>query len=1073
MKHIITAEEVAIYGRPVSTDKTILDSTINEVEAEEIRPRLGDALFVALTSDDETDRFNTLLEGGSWTDKAGRTRYCMGLKRAAAYFVYARVLRDGNIQATRYGAVNKNTEQSSEPVIAERRRMYEEFFATADRYLKDCLLYLADSTCSFPEYVQNAAMKSNRNAIRVVGSGTQPQTRKPAGVTVIAGAPGESAYETAVRLGYRGSEEDWIAALPYTMAVALGYRGTKEEWLATLPYLMAVYEGYTGTSSRWLASLPYQLAVSLGYEGTEQEWLDSLQASVTAQGVKDALGYTPADDAGVVKLEGNQTIHGLKSFSDGLRVDDPSAIRFMSQSQTLAQILAAIQGALGDINGKIPAAASPSNPLVDQQTLEESIAFNTGHYISKNGQPFSSVQELEDYPKSQLTNNDYAVVTGTDEEGHVTYTYYVYNSQGLTWAKEFVIDTFLNPFTPEQLAALNSGITAAILQALQTEKADKSDVNLIGRNVNYTDKMSDLAPDLHAIGQATSVINVLVRGRVEACILPTTEITRGWLYEYEEGWRLARVNGFTMTANSTWEQFLDFMDLEGNSAMLVGADYIGQLSALTTQNKTNIVEAINEVNAKVVPESPEQLKTNNLFASMVVDAPTVQTIASRETAGGAAIRDGVAYVKSLRGNSLKWNQLSSLDVPISKPANRYFAVGFAPLVSGHRYLVFISAEWSEEVSTYKIRLRTDSGPVRDIFSNTPSLRWHPEIVTAAHSETLSIYNDSDSAGVLTAFALHDLTAMGMEDITSADEFAQRLGYKDAASLPPFPYDAGSIRNFTADELTSKGRNIWDEEWELGTYGLNGAKITSNYYWRGMHPIKVSAGETLYFKNNTANQMLFVCYDASGAFVKRITLNDSAFSGTYVVESGISFIIPSAGGTGFYKAPNHDICINLSNPAINGQYFPYKENHFNTSFRDIVVDGVQVFPNGGCSAGSAFDELTESKATKRVGVVDLATISFNINADGNYYTSWDNFPGAVKDSGKVLSALYARFSHSATYLRILDATSSPMGFLYYELATPEDYAIAPRKMFYEVEAHGTESIDTDSAPLVAEIGYKTT
>ena len=58
---------------------------------------------------------------------------------------------------------------------------------------------------------------------------------------VAQGPAGRSAYELAVENGYRGTREEWLAALignngrsAYDLAVENGYRGTEEEWLATL-----------------------------------------------------------------------------------------------------------------------------------------------------------------------------------------------------------------------------------------------------------------------------------------------------------------------------------------------------------------------------------------------------------------------------------------------------------------------------------------------------------------------------------------------------------------------------------------------------------------------------------------------------------------------------------------------------------------------------------------------------------------------------------------------------------------------------------------------------------------------
>lgn len=59
------------------------------------------------------------------------------------------------------------------------------------------------------------------------------------------GAPGLSAYQSAVKLGYRGTEEEWIESLhgkdSYTIAVENGYKGTEEEYnlaLAVIPNIV-------------------------------------------------------------------------------------------------------------------------------------------------------------------------------------------------------------------------------------------------------------------------------------------------------------------------------------------------------------------------------------------------------------------------------------------------------------------------------------------------------------------------------------------------------------------------------------------------------------------------------------------------------------------------------------------------------------------------------------------------------------------------------------------------------------------------------------------------------------------
>ena len=112
------------------------------------------------------------------------------------------------------------------------------------------------------------------------------------------------------------------------------------------------------------------------------------------------------------------------------------------------------------IEAKIPAQASAQNQLADKAFVNSSIGTNTANYISNNGQPFTSVAQLEAY-SGTVTNNDYAFVTGTDAAGNVYYDRYKATVSGasVSWAKEYRLNN--SSFTAAQWAAISSGITAA------------------------------------------------------------------------------------------------------------------------------------------------------------------------------------------------------------------------------------------------------------------------------------------------------------------------------------------------------------------------------------------------------------------------------------------------------------------------------------------------------------------------------------------------------------------------------------------------------------------------------------
>ena len=99
--------------------------------------------------------------------------------------------------------------------------------------------------------------------------------------------------------------------------------------------------------------------------------------------------------------------------------------------------------------------------------VNSSIATNTANYISNNGEPFTSVEQLEAY-SGHVTNNDYAFVTGIDSEGNTYYDRYKATVSGstVTWALEYRLNN--SSFTAAQWSAINSGITSALVAKIHT-----------------------------------------------------------------------------------------------------------------------------------------------------------------------------------------------------------------------------------------------------------------------------------------------------------------------------------------------------------------------------------------------------------------------------------------------------------------------------------------------------------------------------------------------------------------------------------------------------------------------------
>lgn len=207
MRNLITYEELSTLARPCTTDRDTAEAMIAEAQRVEIKPRLGDALYIRVlegfdvmeiiydggTATAEGDveilcdaeassiiggedaftatlRYDTLLRGGTWTDRCGELRMLTGVKTALAYYALARITRDGTIQTSTYGSVVKDDQYSVEADRAERQRQYRELFSQADSYMAEAVNYLRSNRQRFPEYKVAGKMQNNRLRLRIIGS---------------------------------------------------------------------------------------------------------------------------------------------------------------------------------------------------------------------------------------------------------------------------------------------------------------------------------------------------------------------------------------------------------------------------------------------------------------------------------------------------------------------------------------------------------------------------------------------------------------------------------------------------------------------------------------------------------------------------------------------------------------------------------------------------------------------------------------------------------------------------------------------------------------------------------------
>lgn len=135
----------------------------------------------------------------------------------------------------------------------------------------------------------------------------------------------------------------------------------------------------------------------------------------------------------------------------------PSALTGYATEGYVDTAVGAVQDDVNDIEALIPSAATVSNQLADKAFVNSSISTNTANFIGT----FSSLAELQ---QQTATNNDYAFVIETDALGNEYYDRYKYN--GSQWLYEYKVES--TPFTASQWAAIQSGITSALVTKIGT-----------------------------------------------------------------------------------------------------------------------------------------------------------------------------------------------------------------------------------------------------------------------------------------------------------------------------------------------------------------------------------------------------------------------------------------------------------------------------------------------------------------------------------------------------------------------------------------------------------------------------
>ena len=147
MDNLTTATEIRALCRPIAQHykDANIEVYIDEAEAIDVKPILGEQMYIDLseaqTGTTLTDNQQLILDGGVYTVD-DRKYHFSGLKKAIAYFVYSRLIRNSDGILTSYGFVNKDLNESSRPELREKLQSADDAMKTGNAYLNEVLQFI-------------------------------------------------------------------------------------------------------------------------------------------------------------------------------------------------------------------------------------------------------------------------------------------------------------------------------------------------------------------------------------------------------------------------------------------------------------------------------------------------------------------------------------------------------------------------------------------------------------------------------------------------------------------------------------------------------------------------------------------------------------------------------------------------------------------------------------------------------------------------------------------------------------------------------------------------------------------
>lgn len=374
--------------------------------------------------------------------------------------------------------------------------------------------------------------------------------------------------------------------------------------------------------------------------------------------------------------------------------------------------------------------------------------------------------------------------------------------------------------------------------------------------------------------------------------------------------------------------------------------------------------------------------------------------------------DGLAKIKSIKGNTLVWNQncysFSALRSTLSSTVNSQTDItctalsdqtsfgiiirdneGYFNFISGHTYLLSMNiseitvnnfSRISPESTMNPQNLARETGRYTTICTPTAS---GPKSILCYLSGTTTTSDKFKFNSV----QIVDLTILNDSRITDYDSF--RTYYP----LSFYPYNSGSLLSFNGNGIKTVSKNQFDTQVVTTSYqGLTLTKTQGTIR-------AVYSGGSQYAGFNFYGSPVFTDMFLKSRYRLSFDVKGLDTQWTVGLRRGASFL---GGGQAIAIYNDGHYSFTIDTEANPNCYLSFARTGNKTTAYDVTFSNIQLelgttetsyvpytsstlslpistyFPNGMKSALTVYDELTPTKAITRIGSVDLGSLNWEYN-----------------------------------------------------------------------------------------------